>query len=83
MIGVTVIGMFEDGEDNVVFAEYIRRPNDRRTYAVDKKGVEWVTENHIDWESIEPHSRQIKRPGLTIGDVAHILQQQQAQQNRW
>jgi len=65
-------------EDKIEFVRFGTKPRDNRTYALDSKGIMWVSTGNIEWESIEPQPRRIKQ-GLTTGQLMQIIQQQKAQ----
>jgi hypothetical protein len=61
--------------NKVEFVKFGTKPRDNRTYALDSSGVVWVSTGNMEWESVEQVPRRIKQ-GLTTGQLAQILQQQ-------
>jgi hypothetical protein len=64
-------------EDKIEFVRFGTKPRENRTYALDSKGVVWVSTGNIEWESVEAVPRHIKQ-GLTTGQLMQLIQQQKA-----
>jgi hypothetical protein len=62
-------------EDKVEFVRFGTKPRDNRTYALDSKGIAWVSTGNVEWESVEAMPRHIKR-GLTAGELMLFIAQQ-------
>jgi hypothetical protein len=58
--------------DKVEFVKFGTKARDNHTYALDSKGVIWVSSDGVEWESMEAMPRYIKQ-GLNAGQIMQIM----------
>lgn len=56
----------------VEFIKFGTKPRDNHTYALDDKGVIWISVDNAVWESLEDKPRRIKQ-GLTAGQLMQLM----------
>jgi len=58
--------------EKVEFVKFGTKQRDNHTYALDSKGIVWVSSDGVGWESMEATPRHIKQ-GLDAGQIMQIM----------